>query len=64
MLKGFVYDLMRAFGGIDLASRVCVECKDNVVTVETDSDASRAVHGALFLCGEYKSVKCKFEQID
>lgn len=63
-LRCFVMGLIRDFGGSDLSSRVRVECSSNVVSVETDSDALALVHGALFFCGEYRSMKCKFERVD
>lgn len=62
-MKDFVKDVLKDFGGLDLLSRTTVSCSNNEVVVEADEDVSHVVHGSLFFCGEYKSVKCKFEQL-
>ncbi|UYI27055.1 pumilio domain-containing-like protein [Encephalitozoon cuniculi] len=64
VLKGFVQDVMRSFGGLDLLSRVDVRCSGGVIAIETDSKTSHVVHGSLFFCGEYKSIGCVFERVD
>ncbi|KAL7349042.1 hypothetical protein P7C66_08s3g13240 [Encephalitozoon intestinalis] len=63
-LKEFVSGLIRGFGGLDLLSRVSVRCDGGVINISADKEASSIVHGSLFLCGEYKSVGCRFERID
>ncbi|KAG5860549.1 hypothetical protein KMI_01g01900 [Encephalitozoon hellem] len=63
-LRRFVQELIRGFGGLDLLSRVEVRCSGGIVVVEGDEEVSSVVHGSLFFCGEYKSVKCRFEQVD
>jgi hypothetical protein len=56
--------LIREFGGSDLASKVDIECHNNVVGIEVEANAFLDVHGALFLCGEYGPVGCRFDRID
>lgn len=62
-LRTFVSGRMREFGGSDLLSRVQIRCMDGCVAVECDRDAEAVVHGALFFCGEYGSVRCRFELV-
>ncbi|KHN69196.1 hypothetical protein CWI42_091220 [Ordospora colligata] len=64
VLEKFIYDLIREFGGSDLRSKVDVKCHNNVVKIEVDDGAFLDVHGALFFCGEYGPVGCRFERID
>ncbi|AFN83540.1 hypothetical protein EROM_081240 [Encephalitozoon romaleae SJ-2008] len=64
VLQEFVQEIIRGFGGLDLLSRVDVKCNGGIIGVEADEEASNVVHGSLFFCGEYKSVKCRFEQVD
>lgn len=54
-------ELIKDFGGYDLLSRTSIECSGDNISIDVDEEASHIVHGAMFFCGEYRSIKCKFE---
>lgn len=63
LLKTFVMDTLREFGGLSLLSNVLVSCPEpNVVEVAMPKECVNLVHSALTMCGRYQNTACCFKE--
>lgn len=63
LLKDFVTDILKGFGGLDLLSNILVSCPEgNKVEISVSRECLSLMHSALVMCGSYQGVSCCFRQ--
>ena len=65
ILKDFVVDVLKEFGGLNLLSNVTIgNLEENSIEISVTDDFASMACTAFTMCGSYKDLKCCFKEVE